>query len=642
MLKADVKSKINGLIHSWFFWVLVVTGVAIFIRMFPAWTNAGWGCDFGIYLGLSEKFVATGGQWYNPYTGWGSSYNYFPVLYAITGFAHWITGLEVSVIMPKIGPIFGGLTVFIFYFLVKRLVDDKRVAFLSCLFLAVLPFHVYQTSHTYPLTIGHFFMMLSLLLFVRFRKNFLYLVPLFISSTLLVMSHHLTTYFYLITLFFVIVFENGSSSYWRRWFKRDILYFLSFSVIVFSYWFFVATPVFNSFMNNGLNIGGAQLDSFGTIAAFYCLFFVSLGLCLFLRKFNNKISSLKEKGVAWAKLVWRLNPFVKKPYSSLKRRVLLFSVTLILIFSAMIFFVIFEMPWLNFSFTWLSVLYSFPLLVVVSFGLAGFRDTLHVKNGMFIRGWILAVVLSLFFTLATNNQTLFPHRHIEYLMAPLSIVTVFGLQGIFLKIDYQGFSKKVKKVFSFSVFDKSRILKKRQMVLGFVVLLLVVSNAISVYPSHVALKQSYEAITPEDVSAVEWIKENLNRNHTVVASDHRLERMVESEGFNTTKDKAIKVWLYENLSNYSNELFGVGKNYSRITHVLIDDIMKDQVLRTGLRTEVINLTDENYEKFSNPVFEQVYRSESVETIEEDRPLHWAEVYRVNWSYILKSDRVFSK
>ena len=95
----------KGLLKNWVFWLIVITGVAIILRSIPAWTNAAWGCDFGIYLGLSNRFVESGGQWYNPYSGWGTSYNYFPVLYAITGFAHWVTGIDVVTLMPKLVPI---------------------------------------------------------------------------------------------------------------------------------------------------------------------------------------------------------------------------------------------------------------------------------------------------------------------------------------------------------------------------------------------------------------------------------------------------------------------------------------------------------------------------------------------------------
>ena len=117
--------NLRELTSNWVFWLIIITIAAVIIRSIPAWTNAAWGCDFGIYLGLTKSFVESG-ELYNPYYGWGGSYQYFPVLYAITGLAHWITSIDVLVLMPKIAPIFGGLTVLIFYFLVYELIKDKK------------------------------------------------------------------------------------------------------------------------------------------------------------------------------------------------------------------------------------------------------------------------------------------------------------------------------------------------------------------------------------------------------------------------------------------------------------------------------------------------------------------------------------
>ena len=109
--------KPRKIVKNWYFWIIVVTALAIIIRSIPAWTNAAWGCDFGIYYGLTKSLVENQ-DLFNPYSGWGSSYQYFPVLYAITGGMHWLTGIDVLTIMTKIAPIFGGLSVLIFYFVI--------------------------------------------------------------------------------------------------------------------------------------------------------------------------------------------------------------------------------------------------------------------------------------------------------------------------------------------------------------------------------------------------------------------------------------------------------------------------------------------------------------------------------------------
>ena len=121
-MNQKIISKLKSLANNWVFWLILITGIAIFIRSLPALLNAAWGCDFGIYYGLTNSFVENK-EFYNPYNGWGDTYQYFPVLYAITGIAHWATGIEVLSIMPKIAPIFGGLTITILYLKIHKMIQ---------------------------------------------------------------------------------------------------------------------------------------------------------------------------------------------------------------------------------------------------------------------------------------------------------------------------------------------------------------------------------------------------------------------------------------------------------------------------------------------------------------------------------------
>lgn len=609
-------SKLREISKNWFFWLIVVTGIAIFLRSLPAWTNAAWGCDFGIYYGLTNSFVESG-ELFNPYYGWGGSYQYFPVLYAITGVAHWITGVDVITIMPKIVPIFGGLSVMIFYFVVRELIGNRKIALLSALFLAVLPFHAYQTSHASPLTMGHFFMMLSMYLFIKYRQDKRYIIPLFISTILLIMSHHLTTYFYLISLIFIVFVENASKREWMPSVKQDVSYILVASGLIFSYWAFVATPVYEGFMKIGLSIGSISIGSSITIVLFYVLFFSSFG-------------------IVWLKR--RYNIFLRREKPTARSCIVKFSSTLAICLMVMGVFSVVKMPWTNFSFTPLSIIYSIPLLLIFGFGVAGFRYTRFIRNGFFIRGWLLAIILSFVYVLLTNNSIIFPHRHLEYMMVPLSVISIYGIREIFLNLNYESLSEWSRKKLHIyipwlSASRKTRFLHKRQLVYMFVIVTLVTTNAVSVYPSHVALNASYEAITDENLAVTEWMKENLDKNNSVVASDHRLARMAEAFGFNTTLDEAAVIWSAENLSDYADELYGTGKNYSRITHVVIDDIMRERVVHVGFG-QIVYMTNESYEKFLFQPFELIYRNATINQDMEE--MHWAEVYEVNWAYIEES------
>ncbi len=661
IVNADSKKKKQ--LKNWVFWVLMlITGFAIFIRSLPAWTNAAWGCDFGIYLGLT-KSVSETGMIFPAYSGWGSSYNEFPILFSVNAFAHWISGIDLLVIMPKLIPIFGGLSVLIFYFVARELLHDKKIAILSTLFFAVLPFHVYQTSHSSPLTMGHFFMMLSMFLFLKYRKNSKYIIPLLISTILLVMSHHLTTYFYLTVLIFIVFLENLKTKKWTLSFKKDVLYLFSASAITFSYWAFIATTVYYSFMRSGLSIAGVRLDSVIIIGLFYAIFFAMFWLIIKIRKHHQKIKdviSLIDEIYKKTKRAIKVSIFSvkrKKTYDTIGSLywfdtskphnifILKFLLSMIISVSLMIIFTIINIPWINAKFTPVSIIYTFPFLVVISLGVAGFSYTWHTKNGAFICGWILAVLLSFGYAILSNNRILLPHRHVEYMMAPLAIIAVFGLGGILSDTKYVEFLSKFKtKKDSFVHMPSKKIKfsKKNPLLKLFIIFVIVLSLAATPYLAHKTLNASDERITTQNIAVFEWMSENLDKNLSMIASDHRLARMAEAYGFNTTKDETEEIWEAEKLDEYIYELLGVGKNHSRITHIIIDNIMKYDVVHVhfGEIRYMINKTREDdtrfasYDKFSKQPFNLIYRNESIETdIVTQEPIQWAEIYEVNWTYL---------
>ena len=608
-----IRQSLKDVVTRWYFWLFIITGIAIIIRSLPAWTNAAWGCDFGIYYGLTNSLVENK-ELFNPYYGWGQSYQYFPVLYAITGIAHWMTGIDVLTLMPKVAPIFGGLSVFVFYFLVNELLHNKKIALLASLFLAVMPFHVYQTSHASPLTVGHFFLMLSLYLFIKYRQDSRFLFPLFISTGLLIMSHHLTTYFYLISLIFIVFVENASAKEWTSTLKKDMLYILPASSLIFAYWIVIATPIYESFMNFALTIGPLSISPSLMIGLFY-LSFILMFLLIWIKR--------------------RLNLFIVRGPPTARSALLK---CLIVVSSCLVIMSVFSLvtlPWTNFQFTTWSIIYSIPLILIFGFAAAGIRSTRFMEHGSFIRGWLYALLLSFLFGLVTNSSVILPHRHLEYMMAPISILAIYGIRTVFLTSDAEKAPRLLTAVsylkqLSSSFTRKPKVFQKRQILYLLVVLFLVTANAVSVYPSHVSLNASYEAITNEDLSVIKWMSEQVDKNTSIIASDHRIARLAEAVGFNTTLDQAWDIWTGENMSDYLDELQGVGKNYSKITHIVVDDIMRERVVHVGFG-KIHYMTNESYEKFFSSPFELLYRN--VTTNEAMEEVRWCEIYRVNWMYL---------
>jgi 4-amino-4-deoxy-L-arabinose transferase-like glycosyltransferase len=231
--------------------LFLVFVAATIIRSIPGWMNAAWGSDFGIYYGITKDF-AENPELFQPYDGWGVSYNSFPVLYVIVAGLHFITGAEIVWLLPRVAPVFGGLAVLVFYFAAREITNDKKLALLASAFLATNPFHIYQTSHAAPMTMGHFFMILSLYFFVKRKKTSVSVGALYLSSILLVASHHLTTFFYLIIIVFITFYRNFISEKWTKDVKGDLFYIISISTFTFMYWMLIATPVYRAFLTGGL------------------------------------------------------------------------------------------------------------------------------------------------------------------------------------------------------------------------------------------------------------------------------------------------------------------------------------------------------------------------------------------------------
>jgi hypothetical protein len=609
-----------------------------------------WGADFGIYFGLS-KTVAETGELFPPYTGWGSSYNEFPITYLINALAHWISGIDVKVIMPRLIPIFGGLCVFIFYFLVYELFRNKKIALISTLFFTFLPFHVYQTSHASPLTLGHFFMILSAYLFLKYRKKTKYIIPLLITTILLIMSHHLTTYFYLIVLIFIVFLENVTVKDWTETFKKDIIYLLIITVIIFSYWSIIARTVFDTFMSSGLTIAGIRLSSIYIVVIFYVIFFGLFYSIKFIRKKHVFIKNLRMnfkntfkkilKPIKQTKLLKRkliTNRFVYKFFLSL-------SIFYILLFSV----IFIDNPLTGTKITLEFIILTTPFIITACFGIAGFKYTYKKRNGKFITGWLLAVLISFFFGLVTNNGALLPHRHLEYFMVPLAVIVVFGIGGFFSDPEFNELLTDLRKKTykSLKGISKKYLIPRKSIWINFVLIIfLIITLASTVYYAHGALNASYEGITSENFDAILWMSDNVDKNTSMIASDHRLARLAEAYGFNTTKDETQEIWEAENIDQFIFELIGRGKNHSKITHIIIDDVMKYEVVHISYTTKgVISKYLKNdtrpeeeqfiaYEKFQKSPFKLICRNESVginkKTLE---PIHWTEVYEIDWQYI---------
>ncbi len=590
-MRQKIISRLQLILTNWIFWLILITSIAIFIRLLPAYFNPAWGADFGIYYGLTNYFIESK-ELFGTYDGWGNSYQYFPVLYAISGISHWITGIELMEIMPKIAPIFGGLTIPIFYFIVYEIIKNKRIAIISAALLSVATFHVYQTSHAAPLTIGHFFMMLSLYFFIRFINNKKYIFPLLISTFLLILSHHFTTYFYIISITFIlfaIVSDNLKN-------KKDIfllLYVLLTSLFTFTYWALFAQPVFYNFMQSKM-----FFSPFLIIILFYILVLGGFLLIKKIKSYNIKIPTISYF----------------KGFSNMKK-FLIFSFILLLI---SIYAINVYIPGVYVKITPLAIFYSLPMIFLISLSFTGFSELKKTRGGMIFWGWTFAISLSFLYSLMSSN--LYPDRHLEYLIIPLCVPAAILINNI-LSINKKQLNMKP----TFSPFFRSLIKNSHiKTIILIFISVMCISNMIAAYPTIDSLNHIDERVTTPCINVFDWMSGNIS-NNSVVASDHRLEMMLWANGFNITFGKTNHTWSSNNTINCLLEL----KQFN-ISYILIDDIMKNSVINVDVGNYYY-MTNESYEKFTKKPFDLIYRNVTMGN--NDIELHWVELYQINYNYI---------
>ena len=582
--------------YHWVIPLILVTAIAILLRTLPSLLNAAWGVDFGIYYGLTNSFVETKSL-INPYNGWGSSYQYFPVLYAITGFAHFITGIDTIQLLPKIAPIFGGLTIAILYFIVYELFKKRSIALISAALLSTATFHVYQTSHAAPLTIGHFFMMISIFFFIKFIKKSTYLIPLFISTALLIMSHHFTMYFYIIsitTMLFVYTFHH--SNLWKKSYQI-LAYVLFASISAFMYWMLVATPVYDNFMNGKLLVSSPWVIQ---------LYFISTSVGFLLCKYSDTIKNNLP--------TLQIN---HQPYSITKKVIIAFSAILI----ASLIAIKTGIPGVHIALTPLAVAYSIPMILLASFSLSGFSLLKQEYNGYLVYGWSIALIGSFLFSI--SSAKLMPDRHLEYLIVPLCIPAALSIHYL---IKSHTITEITSLINPHKFIHQPQSLKShlRTIAIPVIVGSLIIANTMAAYPTIDALDSLDERVSDPCISVLDWMDGNVS-NSSVIASDHRLSMLCWANGYNITYGETNTTWYAKNLSGCIDQL-----KQLNITHILIDDIMREKVVNVDVG-RYFHMTNESYDKFKEDPFTLVYRNATFNNDFEE--VHWIEMYEINYSKI---------
>ena len=568
---------------------LTIFLLASIIRGLPLLKFSAWGIDFGIYSGLTNSFLKSG-KLFPPYHGWGASYQYFPTLYVFTAALHFVTGLPISRVLAYSAPAVGGLTVLILFLITRAVLpkQDHFVAYLTGVLLAVNTIHVFQTSKPYNLLFGHLFLLLTFYLWsLSPKKRWAYYLA-YASALLLILSHHLSTYIFLISFAGAVSFKALFSKWNAERVKKDVA-LLSFSLTATLLYWYVAVPPLKRWT-----------ESFFHLPLLYLLLLSPL----FYPTLLHLLSWLHPHVHRRVKKKHRVEPTISYP---------LFVASTVLMGVALVIIGAYGMGPINLSRNPKYLLLSIPTVVIMGLGVAGVK---HMKRHPTLLGWTCAILLSLLLTGLTWSRTLFPERHMEYLVEVLSISSAMGVWSV-IKVYYQ---KEVQR-------PRTPPFGKRcpRRGLPVIITLLIVSSGFISSPDIIGDDEFSEGISVADFLAVQYMAGNLSKNYTV-ATDHRLGTLLNTTyGFPCTFERAREIWVSDNLSKYLYELEGNNSQYPPIGYVLIDDVMVNDSLvlvDNGPHGAVVVIDMWEHEKFSGEPFVLLERFESPDG-------HWAEVYAVN-------------
>jgi len=625
--------------EKWLILSLVIAGTGI--RLIPNVTYWIWGNDFGIYYYLSRSYLNIR-SWINPPASpWGiDGYQYFPVTYVMVDLVSSLTGLPVLSSLKYSIPIMGGLTPLLLYLISRELQISRPVSFLSGLLLAVDPIQTFQTSQANYLTAGHFFLLLSILFFLRYHSRFAYFVPAVLSSILLTLSHQLSSYIFLISLIGMMVSVQAYSGAWRRYLGIDIAYTVFTGTFLLGY-LILRVPTSRIFLvsaASGLGLLWIILLFYAIVSSTYFLLKREGSCCILwnltkgFRRYGKKMKNFRDlefTGIAF----------------------MVIEISLIAIVHSGIYKFI----------TYDSVILSIPFAIFLGISVVGTKNSIIRGERPAILGWATAIIVSMTYSALTSNTTLEVSRQVEYLVEPFSVLAGFTLytwlqaaysaehpgHPLFSRSDITRLAGKLGRGglvkgsvrgrnygVSLSIKDSGVYSPKESGWAAVITLVsfLLVSLAITSYSMPSLFVPSVnEGATLQDEAAVAYLNSHGNRDLSV-ATDHQLGIMLYSYGFVCPFDKISLLWSSGDWEKAYWELKGENGSYPMVGYVLIDSGMLDNGVWgfNGVNNPSqppIRMNSSSFSKFFREPFRLVFKDTS------RSGTFTAYVFEVNLTYV---------
>ncbi len=537
------------------------------MRLFPLTQYTIWGSDSGEYYYITTQ-LNSDGYVDTDYDGWGFGYPYFPGMFYLVGGVHLLTGIDILWALILVIPVVASLSVFLVFFLGKLLFKSDGAGLLASTFVAVAMPHVFATSHPMPGSLGDVLFLSSiLLLFLSFKNN--KFIPFAILSALaLIITHHLSSFFLFIAIFgglFIVELLRQEEKKDTRFYWIFLVFFLTILIL---YWTIFAPPFTERVVSSAFDLPLWVVFSIG---------YVGLFLAFVLIKLRRRIN-------------WAYKPKFPKAHKQL----ILFLLLLFILIFVLFFMAFIKIPGTDIELSLGVALLFTPLVVFLAFTSVGSGYLRFFRGGMAVYGWIIALVLSLFMAIITSNRVLLTYRHPQYLMPPLALVIGLGMVMMFNNLSED--NKSYKKI----------------LVVGLMGVLLGLTT-LSAYPSKEVMGGFQEGTSQEDMQAVFWARESLNKGATV-ATDHRMSSMLFGfASLNATWDEADKTLHASSYEECRDEIerISIPSGEKPIDHVLLDNDIKSGVaLLQWENAEPMSL--EAKKKFEIWPFIKLYEANGVE------------------------------
>ncbi|MGC8617925.1 MAG: hypothetical protein ACP5UZ_04170 [Thermoplasmata archaeon] len=581
--------------------------IGVLIRLAPNIHYFIWGNDFGIYYYLSNSYLNIHSWIYPPSSPWGiDGYQYFPVTYIIADMAKVLTGSPLLISMKFSIPTVGGLTPFLLYLISREIGLNRNISFVAALLLAIDPVQTFQTSQANYLTVGHFFLLLSVLLFVKYHNNPKYFLPLLISLAALTLSHQLSAYVFVISAIGIVVSVHLYNGAWKSYLERD-LFVITLSGASLLGYLILRVPTSRYFLvsaASGLGLPWIVLSFFVVVAVVFVVL-KSQRTCCSLQRSMLKFRNRRE---------------LKREFPNI-----LFLVIGTSIVEAALALIVVTgtYPFLNFT----SLALAVPFAIFFALGVIGMKDALiNGKYSVWV-GWSAAIVISIIYSVASSNRTLEASRLFEYLTEPFSILAgVAILEGFKEHLSSNMTNKKrvsnTGDVASAREDLENKTLRvgrmksnprgERNKVMVAVALLSISLVATSYSMPSIFVPSASEGALEVDEKAIAYLCETGNRNFTV-ATDHQLGLLLFSYGFKAPFDQISALWTSDNWTKAIWELDGENGSFPRIGYILLDSSMLANGVWgfNGINNPMqppIHLNNYSFRKFFLQPFRLVYKA----------------------------------